>query len=138
MRLAKKYTKCSSAQIGHVCGGMDHSSVLHGIKRFEVLYNTPKFSFEAGVYDQIVVILGSSVAYRNQNINYRERLIKYIDKHKGLVRRMHYKVRRLRGEEVLHRVCLLDEDDYKDIYFRIESFLSMNRIKSKYNFENIE
>ena len=35
-KIAKKHTKASLEAIGNVCGGKDHSSVLHGLREFEI------------------------------------------------------------------------------------------------------
>jgi uncharacterized protein YunC (DUF1805 family) len=138
MKLSKRYTKCSLAQIGHVCGGLDHASVLHGIKRFDQLYETPRFSYESDIYDEIIGLLGDTLAYRNQKINYRDRFLNYLEKRQGVVKRINYKLKRLKKDPMLHKIACLDEEDYKDVSGRINAFMSMNRIKSKYNFQNQE
>lgn len=69
---ARKLTNCSLSEIGRVCGQRDHSTVLHGLKKFDQLMKYDDFK---SIFDIISIHLPNMESI---NLTPQQREIKYL------------------------------------------------------------
>ena len=130
----------------------DHASVLHGLKLFDSFSDKKHFVLYRKAYDKLFKILKSTMPVdvldnidmidsfienlSKENVKLKTEYLSIADEHQRL-KEKYYKLEKLKlTKETLLKVEMLDIDDYKDFLTRANAFLSMDRIKSKYDFLN--
>lgn len=137
-KVAERTNRYNLTQIGSPIH-RDHSTVIHALKEFDKNTGNNYFEFYDNVYAECLQVLGISKSRQDSAENdYRMRFIKYCVKQKEIVGGLKKKLDAFRYKKLIHHLAMLDDQDYKEAEEKISAFLSMNRIKSKYNFENIE
>tara|TARA_R110002126_G_scaffold66873_1_gene169792 strand:+ start:47 stop:622 length:576 start_codon:yes stop_codon:yes gene_type:complete len=148
MAICKNYTINSLAVIGESCGGRDHATVLHAMKEFYHHYNNDYFKMYKKIYDEVSSLLESHGAKQvdvtkiteakivEARDYYRVRFLHFIDNQRPVINRMKKKIENLRKRQIFEEIALLDDDDLNDFEERSRAFLSMKRIKDKYEHLN--
>lgn len=92
MKLCKEYTRSNLEEIGLVCGERNHTTVINGLKQFDLLYNDQKFEKAKKVYLSVSKILGERLSNQKKEIDYKEIFFEYVKHHEEQMEKLQKKV----------------------------------------------
>jgi len=141
MALCKDHTFASLKQIGNECGNRNHSTVLNALRRYKENINKPSFEPYKKLYLKVSSLIepeaidvgDNEILSLKMRSPARVRMLEYMSKQKVVVDQLKNKLDAFRHREVFHHIAMLDEEDLNDFEERAKAFLSMKRIKGKYN-----
>ena len=117
----------------------DHASVLHGLKKFDHLYGSNDFVGNKIYFKCIHRISGldNEVIFDEilkadelKNI-YRIKHIKLSEKYREVINKLNIKLRNYRKSDLIDRISNLNDEDLKDLEFKVDVFLKVKESLKK-------
>ena len=141
--LCKTYggSKLSLQSIGECFGNRDHSTVLHGIKKFKEFKDQKFFAEFLELHDNCVNSISKELnlnpdfktlhSIQEVENHYRIKHIKLVEKSHSVIGSLTLKLNNLRNRPIFEEIAGLSNEDLADFEVRANAFLQMKRIKNK-------
>jgi chromosomal replication initiation ATPase DnaA len=139
-KVTKSLTRISLTSIGELYN-KDHATVLHGIKTFDNLYDSPDFKESRDLYKKIYGTfleiqqnLGISDKIKNVdqlNFEYRNKIESLVQDHKEKMSNLMIQNSRLLTNPIFDKMSRLPEAEFQDLQIRVNAFFQMNAMNSE-------
>tara|TARA_R110002020_G_scaffold469107_1_gene693852 strand:+ start:72 stop:638 length:567 start_codon:yes stop_codon:yes gene_type:complete len=139
-KLTKSLTKDSLASIGKIYN-KDHATVLHGIKTFDYLYDSPDFKYSSDLYKKVYgafleiqenLGIDKSIKTLDQlHFEYRNKIENLVKNHREKMSNLLIQNERLKTNPMFDRISKLPETEFQDLQIRLNAFFQMNAMNSE-------
>jgi len=139
-KLTKSLTKSSLDSIGELYN-KDHATVLHGIRTYDSLCDSPDFIYYKRMYNRIFTAfmdihynVGTDREIKDLeelHVFYQNKIDKIVKESKEKMSNLLIQNERLRTNPMFDKICKLPEREFKDLEVRFNAFFQMNAMNSE-------
>ena len=141
--LCKTYgsSKLSLESIGECFGNRNHSTVLHGIKKFKEFKDQKFFAEFLELHDSCVNSINKELNLNPEfsilksisevEDHYKIKHVELVEKSNSIIGSLTVKLKNLRNRPIFEEIASLSDEDLADFEVRANAFLQMKRVKNK-------